>query len=352
MEHGLITDEDRWSAVATRDRAAGESFVYAVRTTGVFCRPGCSSRLPARKNVAFFDSAEAARAAGFRPCRRCVPEGRSVPAEWAEIAAKACRMLEESAVPPGNDHLAAAAGLSSSHFQRVFKQVTGLTPKQYSTSVRAGRLREGLADARTITDAVYEAGFGSSSRFYSAADGLLGMAAADYRNRGAGRRIAYGVAGCSLGLVLVAVTGRGICAVALGDDRSELVEDLRRRFPEAVLEPAGPSLEETIAAVVRLIEEPQGRFDLPVDVRGTVFQHQVWDALRRLPPGSTAGYAEIARAVGRPKAVRAVAAACAANPVAVVVPCHRVVRSDDGISGYRWGVERKRELLRRESAER
>ncbi|HEX2054766.1 MAG TPA: bifunctional DNA-binding transcriptional regulator/O6-methylguanine-DNA methyltransferase Ada [Actinomycetota bacterium] len=339
----------RWQAVADRDPAGAGYFLYAVRTTGVFCRPGCGSRLPGRGNVEFFDDAAAAQAAGYRPCRRCRPEATSLPEEWTQLAAKACRMLEESAVPLSNEQLAGAAGLSSSHFQRIFKRVTGMTPKAYAASARVSRVGERLAGGETVTDALYGAGFGSSGRFYDGSTQLLGMTPAQYRRGAGGVRIGYGVTRCSLGFVLAAATDRGVCAVSLGDVPEDLLEQLRLRFPGADLSPAGPGFAETLQAVVKLVESPASGFELPLDVRGTVFQRQVWDALRRIPAGSTATYAEIAQAVGRPAAARAVAAACAANPVAVAIPCHRVLRGDRTLSGYRWGVERKAELLRREA---
>jgi AraC family transcriptional regulator of adaptative response/methylated-DNA-[protein]-cysteine methyltransferase len=344
------TDEQRWRAVVERNpRAAGE-FFYSVRTTGVFCRPTCGARRPLRNNVAFHSTAEDARAGGFRPCRRCRPDEAPLSREWADAVARACRTIEQSADAPPVAALANGAAMSSSHFSRVFKQVTGLTPKAYAQSVRASRLRNELQGGGSIADAVYGAGFGSSSTFYAEADRILGMTPSSYRSGGAGVTVLFGVGRCSLGSILVAATERGVCAVLLGDDDGELAAELRRRFPRADLTPGDAEFEGWMSEVVALVEDPSGVVELPLDIRGTAFQHLVWQALRAIPPGSTASYAEVAAQIGRPRAVRAVAGACAANNLAVVIPCHRVVRSDNGISGYRWGVERKRELLRREAS--
>lgn len=345
-------DDARWRAVLERDAGARDGFVYAVRTTGIFCRPACGSRLPHRENVSFFDTAAAARQAGYRPCRRCNPEGEPPAAEHAGAVAKACRMIEEAASPLPAAALASAAAMSVGHFHRVFRRVTGLTPRAYSQSVRAARLRDALREPGTVTDAAYAAGFNSTGRFYSRATATLGMTPTSYRRGGDGQTIRFGVGECSLGSVLVAATEAGVCAVLLGDEPGLLAAELQLRFGRAELVGADPQFEEWMAAVIGAIETPGPDCGLPLDIRGTAFQQLVWQALREIPVGSTAGYSEIAARIGRPGAARAVAAACAANHLAVVVPCHRVVRSDDSISGYRWGVERKRELLRRESAHR
>lgn len=345
----FVTDDERWQAVVERNpRAVGE-FFYSVRTTGVFCRPNCGARRPLRQNVGFFRSAEEARAGGFRPCRRCRPDEAPLSSEWAEAVARACRTLEQSVDMPSVARLAERAAMSPSHFSRIFKSVTGLTPKAYAQSVRASRLREELQGAGSIAGAVYGSGFGSSSTFYAEADRILGMTPSSYRSGGHGLTIRFGVGSCTLGKVLVAATERGVCAVLLGDDARELAAELRRRFPRADLTPGDAEFEGWMVAVIGLVEDPASGVVLPLDVRGTAFQHLVWQALREIPPGATASYAEVAARIGRPKAVRAVAGACGANHLAVVIPCHRVVRSDAGISGYRWGVERKRELLRREA---
>lgn len=349
VTRGYTTDEERWQALTGRDPDADRRFFYSVRTTGVFCRPACGSRLPRRENVAFHATAAEALKAGFRPCRRCNPMGEPLASEWSKAVARACRAIEDSEAPPSTPELARAAAMSTSHFQRVFKQVTGLTPKGYAQSVRSARVREDLLRKGTITDAVYRAGFNSPSRFYEGASGTLGMTPRSYRAGGAGLTIRFAVGECSLGAILVAATPVGVCAVLMDDDAGALEAELRSRFPRAEIVAGDGEFTSWVAAVVALVENPHSRFELPLDIRGTAFQHLVWRTLQEIPAGSTASYSEIAARIGRPKAARAVAAACAANEVAVVIPCHRVVRSDDSISGYRWGVERKRELLRRES---
>ncbi len=350
VTQAFTTDEERWKAVAGRHPEAEHRFFYSVRTTGVFCRPTCGSRLPRRENVAFHATAADAVAAGFRPCRRCNPTGEPLASEWSGAVARACRAIETASTPPSSPELARVAAMSTSHFQRVFKQVTGLTPKAYAQSVRSARVRNDLQQDGTITDAVYRAGFNSSSRFYEGSSGALGMTPAAYRAGGAGMTVRFAVGECSLGAILVAATPVGVCAVLMDDDPEVLSAELRRRFPRAEIVAGDGEFTEWVSAVIDLVEDPSSPFELPLDIRGTAFQHLVWRKLREIPAGSTASYSEIARQIGRPKAARAVAAACAANGVAVVIPCHRVVRSDDSISGYRWGVERKRELLRRESA--
>ena len=344
------TDDERWAAVQARDAAADGHFVYAVRTTGVYCQPSSSARLPKRENVAFFDSPEAAQAAGFRPSRRAHGDQSSVAAERATLVARACRLIEASETPPQLDDLAAEVGMSPFHFHRLFKAETGLTPKAYSSAYRARKLREELSSPdASITDAIYGAGFNSNSRFYEAADDLLGMRARDYRAGGAGAVIRFAVGQCSLGAILVAQSQRGICAILLGDDPDRLVRDLQDQFPKAEIIGRDGEFEQLIAQVVGFIEAPSMGLHLPLDVQGTAFQERVWRALREIPPGTTVSYADIAARIGSPKAVRAVAQACATNHIAVAIPCHRVVRRDGDISGYRWGVDRKRELLRREA---
>ncbi len=339
------TDEARWRAVRQRDAAADGCFVYAVRTTGVYCRPGSSARLPKRENVEFFDTAEAAEAAGYRPSRRA-GEG----AGQTELVARACRLIESAQTPPNLDALAAQAGMSPFHFHRVFKAETGLTPKAYASAYRARKLREELSVAGTsVTDAIYGAGFNSNSRFYEASERLLGMRARDYRAGGTGAVIRFAVGQCSLGAILAAQSQRGICAILLGEDPEELVRSLQDQFPRAQLLGGDAGFEQVMAQVVGFIDAPSIGLNLPLDVQGTAFQERVWQALREIPPGATASYAEIAERIGAPKAVRAVAGACAANHIAVAIPCHRVVRRDGQLSGYRWGVDRKRELLRREA---
>jgi len=344
------TDDARWEAVLARDTDAGGQFVYAVRTTGVYCRPGSCARLPRRENVEFFATAEAAEAAGYRPSRRIGSDRDSLAARRAALVAQACRWIESADTPPGLEELAAQAGMSLFHFHRLFKAETGLTPKSYASAYRARRLRQELGASRSsVTDAIYEAGFNSNSRFYEASDRLLGMRARDYRAGGAGTAIRFAVGQCSLGAILVAQSQRGICAILLGDDPEALVRDLQDQFPLARLIGGDAGFEQLVAQVVGFVEAPAIGLNLPLDVRGTAFQERVWQALREIPPGRTASYAEIAQRIGAPRAVRAVAQACGANRLAVAIPCHRVIRRDGDVSGYRWGVDRKRELLKREA---
>jgi len=348
MTDTLITDDDRWAAVVARDTTDAD-FYYSVRTTGVYCRPSCAARRPRRDNVAFHATTADAERAGFRPCRRCRPDEAPAAERRAAMVAHACQAIEASASSPSLDELATAAGTSRSHFQRVFKAVTGVTPKAYATAVRNRRVREGLAAGpATVTEAIYDAGFNSNGRFYATSPATLGMTPTDFRAGGAGTIIRFGVGECSLGSVLVAASEAGVCAIALGDDPDVLVHDLEDRFPTAVLAGGDAAFERWMSAVVALVDDPRVGLDLPLDVRGTAFQQRVWQALRDIPAGATSTYTQVAAAIGLPTAVRAVATACAANPLAVAIPCHRVVRTDGSLSGYRWGVERKRLLLERE----
>lgn len=348
MTGATMTDEERYEAVRRRDAAFDGLFFYSVRTTGVYCRPNCAARLPLRENVAFHDSCEAAEAAGFRPCKRCRPSGQSKAAEQAAAIARACALIDTAEELPGLDALARAARLSPFHFHRVFKSVTGVTPKAYANARRAERLKATLTDAPSITSALYDAGFNASSRFYEGSAARLGMTPSDWRKGGRGASIRFAVGQCTLGAILVAATEKGVCAITLGDDPQALVEGLQDRFPEAEIDGGDPEFARLVAAVVGLVERPGQSIELPLDIRGTAFQERVWSALRAIPPGATRHYAEIAAAIGQPSAARAVASACASNDIAVAIPCHRVVRSDGSISGYRWGVERKRALLARE----
>jgi AraC family transcriptional regulator of adaptative response/methylated-DNA-[protein]-cysteine methyltransferase len=349
-EMAETTGDPRWAALAARDAAADGRFVYSVRTTGVYCRPSCASRPANPKNVAFHAGPAEAETAGFRPCKRCKPDQPPLEAQHAALAARACRVIEAAETPPDLETLAAAVGVSPHHFHRLFKAATGLTPRAYAAAHRAGRLREALATAGTVTEAIYDAGFNASSRFYEAADGLLGMTATAWRKGGEAAEIRFAVGECSLGSILAAATDAGVCAILIGDDPDALVRDLQDRFPRARLIGADAAFEAVVAQVVGLVEAPGVGLGLPLDVRGTAFQQRVWTALQAVPAGTTATYAEVARAIGAPAAVRAVAGACAANPLAVAIPCHRVVRTDGGMGGYRWGLERKRALLAREAA--
>ncbi|CAI8849760.1 DNA-binding transcriptional dual regulator/DNA repair protein Ada [Pseudomonas sp. IT-P44] len=346
----IATENDpRWAAVVARDPRADGQFVYAVKTTGIYCSPSSLARLPKPQNVEFFDTAEQAQAAGYRPSKRAAKDQSDVAAQHAATVAAACRQIETAEHLPALSELADVAGLSSFHFHRVFKAVTGLTPKGYATAHRSRKVRQRLIDGGSVTDALYDAGFNSNSRFYEAADQLLGMKPGDYRAEGQNNDIRFAVGQCSLGAILVAQSERGVCAILLGDDPHQLVCDLQDKFRRANLIGADHGFEQLIAQVVGFIEAPAIGLDLPLDVRGTAFQERVWQALREIPVGSTASYADVAQRIGSPKAVRAVAQACGANSLAVAIPCHRVVRSDGNLSGYRWGVERKRQLLERES---
>ena len=350
MQKSTVAPETMWDAFRRRDPSYDGVFFVAVKTTGVYCRPSCKSRPPKRENVSFFASAAEAERAGYRACKRCRPDRIGEPDPQVEAVQRACERIAAAEEPPSLDDLAKEAGLSPFHFHRVFKKVTGVTPKAYAAERRAQRAVESLQTARTVTEAIYDAGFNASSRFYATSTARLGMTPTAARRGGEGFVIRFAVGEASLGSVLVAATEKGVCAIMLGDDPDMLVQDLHNRFPRAKLVGGDADFERTVAAVVGLVEAPGRRLDLPLDIRGTAFQQQVWRALRAIPAGRTTTYAEIARAVGLPKAVRAVAQACAANPLAVAIPCHRVVRTDGGLSGYRWGVERKRKLLDREVA--
>lgn len=341
-------DAARWQAIVARDKTCDGVFVYAVATTGVYCRPGCPSRRADRRNVSFHDDAAAAERAGFRACKRCRPNEIGRAAELAKKIATVCRAIETAEVVPPLKELARMAGLSPFHFHRVFKEVTGITPKSYALSHRATKLKDRLSGAATITDAMYDAGYASSGRFYADSTARLGMTPRSYKAGAPGVALQVACAKCSLGELLVAASSKGVAAILLGDDAEVLLRDVQDRFPKATLTGGDAAFDKLVQKVVALIERPAAAPHLPLDVPGTAFQHQVWKALTSIRPGTTATYQEIARAIGKPAAVRAVAGACAANPVAVVIPCHRVVRTDGSLSGYRWGIERKRELLSRE----
>ncbi len=335
------SEDHRWQAVCDRDPAADGVFFYAVKTTGIFCRPGCASRLPKRHNVEFFSEASSAASSGYRPCKRCQPTAAKAPAPHAESIARCCRRLEEADETPSLSELAAEAGLSQAYFHRLFKQTLGVTPRQYAASHRMGRFRHQLERSSTVTEAIYAAGFGSSSRAYENVSSRLGMTPSTYQKGGRGLTIRYATAPCSLGRVVVAATDHGICAIELAGAEDAADELLRRRFPNAQITLADDNFTGLIAAVASFVDAPDQALDLPIDVLGTAFQRRVWQALRQIPLGSTVSYSELAAQLGNPGATRAVASACAANPLALLVPCHRVGRADGGIGGYRWGVERK-----------
>ena len=343
----IAPDAARLAQVLARDPDADGRFWYGVRSTGVFCRPSCPSRRPRPSNVVLFASVDAARAAGFRACRRCRPEDDARQPAWL---LPVCRALLQAERPPTLAALSRLAGVSPAHLQRTFLHHVGLSPHACAQALRGARMRAALAGGADVTTALHAAGFESASRFYAQHAALLGMPAARYRDGGRGERVRFALAVCSLGHLLVASSARGVCAIALGDDPDALLRELQDRFPHAELAGGDAAFERTVAQVVGLIERPRLGADLPLDIRGTAFQQRVWTALRAIPPGHTASYAEIAARIGAPAAVRAVAGACAANTLAVAVPCHRVVRTDGSLSGYRWGIDRKRTLLAREQA--
>ena len=344
------TEKDRrWASVVARDPKADGTFYYSVETTGVYCRPSCAARLARPENVRFHETCEDAEKAGFRPCKRCKPNQPSLIERHAATVAEACRLMETSEEVPSLEQLADHAGLSTYHFHRVFKAITGLTPKEYAAAHRAKRLRNRLGKSGTVTEALYDAGYNSNGRFYATSNEVLGMTPSDYRAGGTRTDIRFAVGECSLGSILVAKSERGICAIFLGDDPDALTRDLQKQFPQANLIGGDVAFEQLVSRVVGFVEAPALGLDLPLDVRGTAFQQRVWQALRRIPAGSTVSYADIARRIGSPKSVRSVAQACGANALAVAIPCHRVVRNDGALSGYRWGVERKKTLLERES---
>lgn len=341
-------DSERWAAVLARDSRADGRFFYGVLTTGIFCRPSCPARRPKRGNVAFFETRAAAQAAGLRPCKRCRPDRVSAHRNGAEAITDACRLMEQADARPPLAELAATAGLSPSHFHRAFKAATGVTPKAYADAHRRRRLRRVLKEAATVTEAIYDAGFSSSGRFYASADASLGMTPTEFRSGGKGTTLRFAVGATSLGALLVAASDKGIAAILLGDEPEPLIRDLETMFPRSELVGSDGDFEQLVARVAALVEAPGRAHDLPLDIQGTAFQQRVWLALRKIPSGGTLTYAELANRIGAPSAVRAVAGACAANKLAVAIPCHRVVRTGGALSGYRWGVERKRELLQRE----
>jgi AraC family transcriptional regulator, regulatory protein of adaptative response / methylated-DNA-[protein]-cysteine methyltransferase len=343
------TNDPRWTVVVARDPSADGTFVYSVRTTGVYCRPSCSARPARPENVRFHATSGDAVAAGFRPCKRCTPDQPSLLERRAATVTEACRRIQASDAAPSLETLAESAGMSPFHFHRVFRAFTGLTPRGYAIAHRESRVRRELERSNTVTRAIYESGYNSNGRFYAKSDAVLGMTPTVYRAGGATAELRFAIGECSLGSILVARSDRCVCAITLGDYPETLAREFQERFPRAELIGGDAEFEELVAKVVGFVEAPGLGLDLPLDVRGTAFQQRVWQALGEIPAGRTATYSEIAGRIGAPGAMRAVAGACAANPLAVAIPCHRVVRTDGSLSGYRWGVERKRSLLDRES---
>lgn len=343
-------DTERWLAVEQRDAAADGAFVYGVKTTGIYCRPSCGSKAAKRENIVYFDNAADAEKAGFRACKRCRPDRQDPASGRAEMIARACRMIEDAEEPPSLEALADAAGVSRYHFHRLFKTATGVTPKSYAAAARARKMRGELDSGASVTRAIFDSGYNASSRFYEESASRLGMRPKQYRDGGRDAQIKFAIGECSLGTVLVAATDKGVCAIDFGSDADGLLKQLQDRFPQADLVGGDAAFDALVSKILSYLEMPRGDLDLPLDIRGTAFQHKVWAALRAIPAGQTASYTDIARAIGQPSAVRAVAQACSANRIAVAIPCHRVVRLDGDVSGYRWGVDRKRELLSREAA--
>jgi AraC family transcriptional regulator, regulatory protein of adaptative response / methylated-DNA-[protein]-cysteine methyltransferase len=338
-----------WQAVVARDRASDGAFIFAVQSTGIFCRPSCSARRPRRDRVSFHRDPGAARAAGFRPCLRCHPEGEPITTAELELVRRASQYLEDEPTPIPAAELAREVGTSSGRLERTFRRLTGVSPREYGDAVRVERFKRSVRASGSVTDALYDAGYGSSSRLYERSDALLGMTPAAYGRGGAGTHIRFATLASPAGRLLVAVTDRGISSIALGDDDADLEMELRSEFPLAELRRDQAGLAPWLAEVVAGLDGARPLEGLPVDVRGTAFQRRVWQALRRIPAGETRSYTAVARQIGAPRAVRAVASACARNPVPLAVPCHRVVREDGTLGGYRYGLELKRLLLSRES---
>src|SRR6202048_1138806 len=343
----IAENDPRWASVVARDPQA--KFYYSVKTTRVYCRPSCAARLATPENAQFYGTCEDAEKPGVRPRHRCNPNQTTLVEQHAEKIASACRLIESSETPPSLELLAQHVGLSTYHFHRVFQAATGLTPKAYASAHRANLVRKSLNKSDTVTEAIYDAGYNSNSRFYETSNRVLGMTPSNYRAGGAQTDIRFAVGECSLGSILVAQSDRGICAILLGDDPDSLARDLPDPFPKANLIGGDAGFERLVSKVVGFVEAPALGLDLPLDVRGTAFQQRVWQSLRKIPAGSTASYTDVAKLIGSPNSVRAVAQACGANVLAVAIPCHRVVRNDGALSGYRWGVDRKRVLLEKEA---
>jgi AraC family transcriptional regulator of adaptative response/methylated-DNA-[protein]-cysteine methyltransferase len=337
-----------WHATLSRDARADGTFFLAVRTTHIYCRPSCPARRPLRRNVVFFRTREEARQEGFRPCLRCKPDEVAGPIALVERATRQLAASREDTVRFGE--MARSLGATPATLRRAFLQVTGLRPRELAEALRLARFKKLLRAGKNITDALYETGYGSSSRVYERSNAQLGMTPATYRKGGMGMKIGYSIAKSTLGMVLVAATDRGVSAVYLGDTDAKLIEELRDEYPRAELTAAGHSFDRWVKEIVQRVEGQPPRVELPLDLQATAFQRRVWQELQRIPAGATRTYSQVARAVGNPKAVRAVARACATNPVSIVVPCHRVIREDGNLAGYRWGLARKEQLLAQEKS--
>ncbi len=344
------TDESRWDAVMAKDPRFDGQFVFAVSSTGVYCRPSCPARRPRRERVSFFQLPEAAERAGFRACRRCHPRNARVVDPQIQMTRQVCRIIEENDGEPVTlSALSEQLGVSSFHLQRTFKSIMGITPRRYAETCRVNKFKQGVRRGDAVTSAIYDAGYGSSSRLYEHASSQLGMTPATYGKGGRGAVINYAIVETSLGQLLVAATDKGVCSVMLGDSDAALKEDLLNEFPAAEIRQNEKLLRSSVKAIVNHLKSRSPHIDLPLDIQATAFQRQVWEQLRSIPYGQTHSYSEVARAIGQKKAVRAVASACATNPVALVIPCHRVIREDKSLGGYRWGLERKKKLLETEA---
>jgi AraC family transcriptional regulator, regulatory protein of adaptative response / methylated-DNA-[protein]-cysteine methyltransferase len=342
------SDDARWQAVIDKDERSDGLFWYSVKSTGTYCRPSCPARLPKRENVAFHVSPADAEHAGFRACKRCHPKGPGLATRHAKAVAAACRLIREADEFPSLNELSESVKMSPGHLHRLFKATTGVTPKEYADAHRADRMKKALSKWETVTEAIYEAGYNSNGRFYADSSRILGMKPKEYREGGIGNTIRFAIAECSLGAILVASSEKGVCAILMDDDPEKLAKDLQDQFPKAKFIGGDEEYEKLVAKVVGFIEAPRIGLDLPLDLRGTAFQRRVWKELQQIPPGKTVSYSEVAERIGFPKSVRAVAQACSANSLAVAVPCHRVVRKNGDLPGYRWGVDRRQALLARE----
>lgn len=345
----LAQDRYKWTAIVQRNKEADGYFFYGVKTTKIFCRPGCSSRLPKIDNVVFFDTTEKAKESGYRPCKRCNPEDQDPNKNLRNKIIKLCQEIEKAEIEPSLEHLAKLVHLSPSYLQRLFKDIVGVTPKEYAVSNKMKQFKINLKENDSITSAIYESGFTSSSRAYEKLSDRMGMTPSSFKSGGKGVQIKYGIASCSLGWVLVGKTGKGICCIELGDSPDQLQELVQKDFPNADLKESSDEFSNLLQDVVNLIEHPNKKIDLPLDFQGTAFQEKVWKALMKIQSGQTMSYSELADKIGNPKAVRAVAKACTSNKIAVAIPCHRVVKKNGNINGYKWGIQRKKKLLEREA---